>query len=328
MATLNINDGVFDPDRPIVDPHHHLWSGGDRWGDYQLEHFWADTGDGHRVLKSVYVECGTAYLKGVDKRLRSLGESEFVAKVAEQSRNRPEATTIAGLVGCVDLRLPDLEDLLDQHVEISTGLLRGIRNSGALDTSGAELHIPWRAPPGLYQDADFRRGLKILAARGLSFDAWHFHHQCDEFLDLVRAVPDLVFVLDHFSTPLGIGPYRDQRFEVFERWKLDMKVLAECPNVYAKLGGLAMPDNGFGWETREQNASTDEFIDAQAPYYHHMIECFGPSRCMFESNFPVDRLSISYGSLWNAFKKMSQVYSEAEKQALFSKTATDVYSLE
>jgi len=135
-------------------------------------------------------------------------------------------------------------------------------------------------------------------------------------------------VLDHFGTPIGVGPYAGKREEIFAQWKDDIAVVAENKNVFAKLGGLAMPDNGFGWNTRATPPTSDEFVAAQARYYHHAIKCFGPERCMFESNFPVDRLSISYHVLWNGLKKIAADYSEADQTAMFSGTARKVYRLD
>jgi predicted TIM-barrel fold metal-dependent hydrolase len=134
-------------------------------------------------------------------------------------------------------------------------------------------------------------------------------------------------VLDHFGTPLGVGPYESQREEIFEQWKKDIREIATCSNVVAKLGGLAMPDNGFGWHTAERPPTSDEFLQVQRRYFEHTIECFGPERCMFESNFPVDRLSLSYRTVWNAFKKLAASFSQEEKTAMFSGTATRVYRL-
>jgi predicted TIM-barrel fold metal-dependent hydrolase len=134
-------------------------------------------------------------------------------------------------------------------------------------------------------------------------------------------------VLDHFGTPIGVGPYATQREEIFEQWKVDIADIAALPNTVAKIGGLAMPDNGFGWNLADRPSTSDEFIASQARYYLHAIECFGPERCMFESNFPVDRLSISYGVLWNAYKKMTADFTANERAALFSGTAARVYKV-
>jgi len=187
--------------------------------------------------------------------------------------------------------------------------------------------IAGRAPEGLYADADFRRGMQTLGRLGYSFDTWHYHHQNPAFADLARAVPDTTMVLDHFGTPLGVGSYADQREAIFEAWKVDVAEISRCENVVAKLGGLAMPDNGFGWNGRDLPATSDELVEAQARYYHHTIKCFGPDRCMFESNFPVDRASCSYTLLWNAFKKVSQKYSGSERAQLFHDTACRFYKI-
>ena len=183
------------------------------------------------------------------------------------------------------------------------------------------------APVGLFEDPAFRAGVARLGARGLTYDTWHYHYQNREFLALARAVPDTVMVLDHFGTPIGVGRYADQRDAIFEDWKRDIADIARCENVVAKLGGLAMPDNGFGWHLADRPPTSDEFVAAQGRYYHHMIECFGADRCMFESNFPVDRMSLSYRVLWNGLKKLARGCSDDEREALFAGTATRVYRL-
>ena len=167
----------------------------------------------------------------------------------------------------------------------------------------------------------------MLGRLGLTYDTWHYHHQNRDFAALARAVPETTIVLDHFGTPLGVGPYAGKRDEIFDTWRRDIAEIARCPNVVAKLGGLAMPDNGFGWDKRDRPASSDELVAAQGRYYRHTIECFGPERCMFESNFPVDRRSISYRVVWNAFKKIAAGFSEDERDAMFRGTATRIYRL-
>jgi predicted TIM-barrel fold metal-dependent hydrolase len=169
--------------------------------------------------------------------------------------------------------------------------------------------------------------MRVLGRLGYTYDTWHFHHQNAAFADLARAVPETTMILDHFGTPLGVGPYAGRREEIFVQWKLDVARIAKCPNVVARLGGLAMPDNGFGWFGRDKPPTSDEFAAAQSRYYLHMIECFTPERCMFESNFPVDKLSLSYPVLWNGLKKIVQDFSEDEKDAMFRGTATRIYRL-
>ena len=126
---------------------------------------------------------------------------------------------------------------------------------------------------------------------------------------------------------MGIGDYAGKQREIFPQWQQDIAELATCPNVVAKLGGLAMPINGWGWDQRATPATSDEIVAAHSAYYLHTIDCFGPARCMFESNFPVDRLSVSYNVLWNAFKKMSRPFSADEQHAMFMGNAQRIYNL-
>ena len=321
-------EATIEPDQRIIDPHHHLWRRPQN--DYLIPDLWRDTSSGHKVMMTVFVECGAEYRTDGPEEARSLGETAFVAKQAELSRDDPEQAAIAGIVGKVDLRLPvaTLLRLLGQHRAMGQGLFCGIRHAGAHALYPETLTIPGRVPKDLYQDPDYRRGVRELGQQNLTFDTWHYHHQNQDFIDLAQACPETVIILDHFGTPLGVGPFKDQREEIFVQWQRDMAVLAQkCPNVVAKLGGLAMPDNGFGWSERDRPASSDEFVTAQARYYHHMIDCFGPDRWMFESNFPVDKRSISYNTLYNGLKKIANDCAPDIKDQLFYGTAARVYGL-
>jgi predicted TIM-barrel fold metal-dependent hydrolase len=322
-----VKEDVIDADRPIIDPHHHLWPQGG-FGAYLLDDLWADTQSGHRIEKTVFVECGAAYREAGPEHLRAVGETEFVAAIAAQSSQQSNKARIAGIVGRADLTLGAvLSDVLQQHQDAGQGLFRGIRHAGARDPHPEALSIPGRAPEHLYANKDFRAGVKVLGSMGYTYDTWHYHHQNSAFADLARAIPETTMVLDHFGTPLGVGPYSGRREEIFKAWQKDIALIAGCPNVVAKLGGLAMPDNGFGWDLRARPATSDELVRAQQRYYEHTIEFFGPDRCMFESNFPVDKRSISYRVLWNALKKIARAYSESEQHALFYGTAQRVYRL-
>lgn len=325
-----VSEEIIAPERAIIDPHHHLWRGGLGF-DYMVDEFLADTGSGHRILKSVYVEARAFYLQEGPEHLRPTGETSAIAAIAARLAAHPSQVQIAGIVAHADLRLGERPELLAQllqtHQQCSTGLLRGIRHSGARDPRPEDLLISGRAPAYLYGREDFRAGLRQLAALGLSYDTWHFHHQNEDFIELAQAVPEATIVLDHFGTPLGVGIYAGRREEIYQKWREDIAALAECPNVYLKLGGLAMPDNGFGWDKRATPPSSDEIVRAHSRYYMHALEQFGTQRCMFESNFPVDRLSVSYHVLFNAFKKMAANFSEAEQHALFYGNAERVYRL-
>jgi len=315
-----VDEPVVDPAQRIVDPHHHLWASGPL--PYSLDDLLADVGAGHRVERTVFMECHSAYRTDGPEELRPVGETEWVAEQSARSGG-----LIAGIVGKTDLRHSDLDAVLDAHEEAGRGLFRGIRDPLCRPEPGEGLMMPSGAPAGLFEDPEFRAGVARLGARGLTYDTWHYHFQNRELLALARAVPDTVIVLDHFGTPIGIGRWAGRRDEVFDEWRRDIAEIARCENVVAKLGGLAMPDNGFGWHAAARPPTSDEFVEASRPYYEHAIECFGPTRCMFESNFPVDRMSISYRVLWNGLKKIAAAASPDERDALFAGTATRVYRL-
>ena len=323
-----VQEEILEPERPIIDPHHHLWIGRGG-GDYLLPQLWGDTGAGHNIEKTVFIECRACYRDSGAEHLQPVGETEFVAKMVKASREDQSQATIAGIVAYADLRLPldQLDEVLDAHEAAADGTFRGIRHALAHQEQPDFLFIKPRQPKDLAKDTDFRRGLAHLGKRGLTYDTWHYHHQNRDFLDLARAVPDTTMVLDHFGTPLGVGPFADKRREIFQTWREDIAAIAQCPNVYAKLGGLAMPDNGFGWNLADVPPTSDELVSAQRDYYHHTLECFGAERCMFESNFPVDKWSVSYHVVWNAFKKIAAHYSENEKSRLFYETAAKVYNI-
>jgi L-fuconolactonase len=317
-----VEEPVLEPDLEIVDPHHHLWPDDDV--PYDLEELHRDVRSGHRVVQTVFVECGAAYRQSGPDELAPVGETEFAAAAAARDPDH----LISGIVAHVDLRHPALDELLDIHADAADGLLRGIRHAFAFALEPDALSIPGFAPEGLSSDASFRAGVRRLGERGLTYDSWHYHYQNREFLELARAVPGTTMVLDHFGTPLGVGIFATQREEIFDQWSKDVAALARCDNVVAKLGGLAMVDNGFGWDAAPRPASSDDLLAEQGRYYLHAIEVFGPTRCMFESNFPVDKVSISYRCVWNAFKKLTLGFSEAERTAMFSTTARRVYSLD
>ncbi|MEE2775684.1 MAG: amidohydrolase family protein [Acidobacteriota bacterium] len=324
----SVREEIIDPDRPIIDPHHHLWKTATMWGRYELEDLWADTESGHNVEKTVFLDCHSSYREDGPEHLRPIGETEYIAAVAAESARAEGKATIAAIVSHANMLLGEAaEEVLMAHEEAGNGLFRGIRHAGPSDATGS-LTNPGRGRPCPYSEADFRTGVRTLGRLGYTYDTWHFHHQNRDFLKLAQAVPETTMVLDHFGTPLGVGAYAGRQEEIFAQWSDDIAAIAAaCPNVVAKLGGLAMPDNGFGWDVAERPPTSDEFAEAQQRYYLHAIECFGPDRCMFESNFPVDKLSISYPVLWNGLKKIVSGFSADEKHAMYYGTAARVYRI-
>ena len=322
-----LREPIIDPDHRICDPHHHLW---DHPGNpYLLPELLADIGDGHNVVSTVFMECGSIYRAEGPEALAPLGETEFVNGIAAMSASGYYGPTraCAGIVGFADLSLgADVGPILDAHQALSPRF-RGIRHATGWDASAGVRNSHTNPSEHLLQDATFRQGIAELETRGLSFDAWLYHPQLPELTELAQDFPSLTIIADHFCGPLGIGPYADSRQSIYAQWQTDFKALAQCANVHAKLGGIAMPINGFGWHRRATPATSDELVAATGPYHRWAIEQLGPERCMFESNFPVDRQSCSYHVLWNAFKKMAAEYSDEERDALFYGTATTVYRL-
>jgi predicted TIM-barrel fold metal-dependent hydrolase len=315
----------LDPDLPICDPHHHLWDlPGSR---YLLEDLHADTGSGHRVLRTVFVECHAEYRVDGAEAMRPVGETEFVARQAEASEMVDNAT-IAGIVSFADLTLGEaVEHVLAAHEAAGRGRFRGIRHASAWDASSKSRRMHTSPPPGLLALDSFRAGFAVLGRMGCRFDAWLYHPQLPELVDLARAFPDVTIVLDHLGAPLGTGPYAGRREEVRAAWRPMIVDLAACRNVVVKLGGIGMSRYGLGWERNERPPTSEELAAAWAPDIHWCIEHFGVERCMFESNFPVDKESTSYVVLWNTFKRLTAGASPPERAALFHDTATSVYGL-
>ena len=321
-----VEEEIIDPDRPIVDPHHHLWHHEEN--PYLLEHLWADTRSGHNVQQTVFVECMAEYRTEGSTEFRPVGETEFVLSVANTAKSEPSRAQIAGIVGYANLQMGKaVSGVLDSHIEIAGDLFKGIRHAAGWDASNIVRNSHTDPIEHLYEDEVFREGFAELAPKGLSFDAWNYHPQIKGLTNLARAFPDTTIIFDHFGGPLGIGPYEGKREEIFTAWKQSVSELAKSENVFAKIGGLAMPINGFGWHKADRPATSQDIVTAHKEYYLHMIDVFGPNRCMFESNFPVDKQSVSYPVLWNAFKKIAADFSEAEKNDLFAGTARRAYRI-
>lgn len=340
------DEAALEPDLPIVDPHHHLW---DRrpvpapdapvehrfqeitrdYPRYLLDELIADCrGAGHNVVATVFVECRAMYAADAPEPLAPVGEVEFVNGVAAMSASGTYGPfrACAGIVGRADLMLGDAVAPVLEALVAASPRFRGIRNSASWDADPAVLGPLNRTGPGLYSDPVFRAGFARLAEHRLSFDAWLLEPQLPDLVDLARAFPEQPIVLDHVGTPLGIASYRGRREERFATWAANIRALAACPNVVVKLGGLPMPFCGFEWDAAPP-ATSEQFAEAWRPYLETAIEAFGPDRAMFESNFPVDKLNCPYGTLWNAFKRLTAGASADEKAALFAGTARRVYRL-
>ena len=321
-----LTEDILEPELPIIDPHHHLW---DHPGNkYYLDELLADVNSGHNIVSTVFLQCFWAYRTSGPDAMKPIGETEFVASVAaEAERRRVKTRVAAGIVGHCDFRAGEQADaVLEAHIEAGAGRFRGIRQ---ITARHAAFLASMSTPPdfGMMADPAFRAGFALLEKYGLSYDAWLYHTQIGELVDLAHAFPAVPIVLNHVGGPLGVGPYRGRGEAVFAEWRAAIKELARCPNVRMKLGGLAMVVNGFDFHENVLPPSSGELATAWRPYMEALIEDFGADRCMFESNFPVDKAMCSYPVLWNAFKRIASGCSAAEKAALFHDTAAGFYRI-
>ena len=323
-----VKEESLEPELRICDPHHHLWDHPD--SRYLLEDLLEDTSSGHNVVSTVFVECMSKYWDGTSKAMSPVGETEFVQSVANvcATGDYGETKAAAAIVGHADLLLGDaVDEVLARHIEASPNRFRGIRHACGWDASEVIRNSHTNPPQQLYLTAEFRIGFARLGEFELTFDAWLYHTQLPELLSLAQTFPDQPIVLDHVGGPLGIGPYKGRRNAILETWKKDISDLAQCDNVVVKLGGLAMAINGHQWHKQKFPPTSKKLAEATRPYLLHCIEEFGPKRCMFESNFPVDKVSCSYNVLWNSFKRVTAEFSENEKHTMYYDTAVRFYSI-
>lgn len=323
-------EAVLEPDLPIVDPHHHLWDF--RNYRYMLDEILADVGSGHNVRATVFIECTAMYKRRgeVPDEMRPVGETEFVNGMAAMSATGRygDARIAAGIVGHADLSLGGaVEAVLAAHERVGGGRFRGVRHSVSYDDAPEIHNSHVGAPPDMFRQERFKEGYRKLGEMGFSFESWMYHPQLGELVRLLESCPDTPVVMNHCGGPLGVGPYAGKRDEVFKVWKANVEAVAKAGPAYVKLGGIGMPVNGFGFETRAAPPSSEELADCWRPYMETLIEAFGPDRCMFESNFPVDKVSGSYRTYWNAFKRLAAGASPTEKAAMFHDVATRFYKL-
>ena len=327
LATAD--EAALEPDLPIIDPHHHFWDAfHGRGARYFLDALLEDTAD-LNVRQTVFIECGAMYRGDGPEAMQPVGETEFVAGIAAQSASGRygDLRAAAAIVSHANLKLgAAVGEVLDAHLAMSDRF-RGIRHHASWDAHPEVPNSRIEPGPQIYLDAQFREGFAELGKRGLSFEAWLYHPQIPELTDLARAFPETTIVFNHLGGPLGVGPYAGRRDEVFAEWRESVTELATCENVFAKVGGIQMPINGFGWDQRETAPSSEELLAVNQRWYEHTIQSFGPRRCMFESNYPVDKVSCGYTVLWNQFCRLTADYDAADRARMFHDTAAEVYRL-
>jgi predicted TIM-barrel fold metal-dependent hydrolase len=316
-----VHEVPVDPRRRIVDAQHHLWrekGGPHPRAAYRHDQLLADIA-GHNVVGTVYMESGAGMRRDGPQEMRGVAETEFAA--AEALRSAATRAPIAGIIAGADLRLGErLNDVLDAHAVAGQGLLRGIRQRH--DRLGQD------AGYNLLVDPAVRPALRLLGKRDYSFDAFAIFSRLGNLASLARAVPDTAFVLLHIGVPLTNGEY-GPRDEVMRIWRRGMVAAASCPNIVLKLGGIGMDSlYDTDWSKRERPPTSDEVVARWSDDIRFCIDTFGPLRCMFESNYPVDSEGIGYTVLWNAFQKIAASYSDSEQDAMFAGTAIQTYRLD
>ena len=323
-------EAALEPELPIVDPHHHLIDRPES-GRYLLPDLLADIeGGGHKIVATVYLEWLSMYRADGPAELRPVGEVEFANGAAAMSASGGYGLprVCAGIVGHADLALgARVAKVLETMIVSGGGRFRGIRFIASSDPDQALWGATAVRPEGLLRDSKVREGFAQLAPLGLSFDAWIYHPQLPDLMDLARAFPGTAIVLNHVGGPIGLGRYNGRRDAVFADWSARIRELAACPNVSVKLGGLGMKMFGFDFHNGELPPGSEQLATAWRPYVETCIEAFGPARAMFESNFPVDKGSYGYGVFWNACKRLAQGASAGEKADLFRGAASRFYRL-
>ena len=328
------SEETLEPDIPICDPHHHFWDYRTARIPYQrylLHDLADDINSGHNVRSTVFVEARSMYRTDGPEKLRPVGEVEFVQGMAAASASGlyGSGRAAAGIVGHANLNLGDgVQPVLEALQAASPNRFRGIRHSVTWDPNPAVENTAAHKGEGQLASDNFRAGARVLARMGLSLEGWLYFPQLPELADFAKAVPDLTIILNHIGGLLRDGPYSNRDDEVMPKWRSGIAAVAACPNIYMKLGGIGMPRTGFDWHTRNQPIGSEELADSMSPLMGYCIEQFGPSRCMFESNFPVDKVSYSYHVMYNAFKRLSKSYSASERAGMFHDVAARVYGIE
>lgn len=325
-----VREDAIDPDLPIIDAHHHLYDDPVRnatMGRFLVDEFLSEiAASGHNVVSTVYVEAYKSFLDAGPEELRSVGETRRANSVAEETLLKaPGGPRLCeGIVCNANLMLGErLGPVLDVHHQTAPRRLRGLRDHTASDP---DVEIPYVVPEGMMRDPAFLAGVRCLAERDLSWDVYVFHPQLPDVAAVAAALPNLRIVLDHVGAPLAVGRFKD-RAETFKGWRVSLADVARLPNVNVKLAGMLADYVGGDFEGKPKPPTSEEVLRHTQDYYRAAIDLFGPDRCMFASNFPRDRVAVSYGVTWNVYKRIAAGYSDNERAAMFHGTAARVYRL-
>ena len=297
----------------IVDAHHHLWDlnnadtkyswlmvteGEAFFGDYAairksylIEDYLEDAKN-QNIIKSVHVQAEHDDDKPVN-------ETAWLQNLADtHSSKLPSA-----IVAFADFSKNNVSEILDAHQEYKN--TRGIRQILSYNKDEPKYS---HATEDFMKDSSWVENFKHIRNRNLSFDIQIYKHQMEDAVNLANKYNDVLFILNHTGEPCY------QSKEYIESWEQNMTKLAKCENVVAKISGLGMFDPQWT-------------IDSTRIFVEKTIQIFGIERCMFASNFPVDKIFNSFDTYWNSFKEITKNYSENDKQLLFSSNAEKYYRI-
>ena len=326
-----VSETAIEPELPVIDAHHHLWPKSPipefaPWGVEEAIEYKSNSG--HNIVATVHVEAHANYWDHGPEALRCVGETEFVDRAATRAEELGggAAGFCAGIVGAGDMMLgAEIDDVLAAHLEASPARFKGTRYNIASDPDWVAPK-GWELAPGLSRRPEFRAAFEKLAERELSFDTWIMHTQLTEVAELAGAFPETTIILSHVGSPMGIGRFSDSAG--FESWRDGLAECAARPNVTLKLGGMHLSYTGLGVDPNAPRPRTSaEMAEVHGRHILTAIGIFGPSRCMFESNFPVDGMQTNGTVLWNAYKLITNELEPADRRELFYGTAIRAYRL-
>ena len=321
---------TLEPEIAICDPHHHFWVHRPEPADYQqylLPDLVGDVNSGHNVHSTVFIEVRCEYRTDGPDEMKPVGEVEYVQTIADASASGSHGPTkaAAAIIGHADLKLGEgVRPVLEAMQAASPNRFRGVRHSVGWDESR---ELANREIKGALGTDGYRAGAKVLAGMGLILENSLYFHQASDLADFARALPELTIVLNHIGGLVRVGPYANRDEYVLPEWRKGIELMAKAPNIVLKLGGVGQTRFAYGWDERETPVGSEELAETLGPLMNHCIEQFGPERCMFESNYPVDKISYSYNVLFNAFKRLSKGYSATDRANLFHGTAARVYNI-
>ena len=315
----------------LIDAHHHLWAGQDDdfASPYEANDYLADIA-GVDVQASVFLECFSHYDRTLPEPLQSTGETRYVAGVAEQFAAGPGPRLAAAIVAYADpFATEDFGGVRDAHLAAGGRRLRGIRRCVTWDPDPALNYPTLHAREGMLRSRVLRDALAALAERDLHFETWLYHPQIGELADLAGDAPATTIVLKHVGTPLGVGRYAGDA-RVWTDWREATSRLAERPNVWVKLGGFVMHGSIFDAFREAQGLdhwTAPVLAERIAPYVDHLLATFGPERCLFESNFPIDKPHCRYGDIVEACRLAVAGHGPEALEQVFAEAARRLYRI-